>query len=613
MFYDLNTTQCDITSDCLALGSQFANTTCQNRVCVASNSSSGGASGNGASSGTDTGGASGTAPQGGSGGVPPECVTNADCISAHVDQPYLCRGGACLALTTADCPVLLPDNALDLLKKGDPIVLGGYALMTNPLDPHQSQAVINWDLAFDEINTATLGGLPSQGGSGQLRPVLGLVCQGTADDITPSLAHLTQEVGTPGILTTLSADKLLAAFNFTRSTDYVNAGSKPVFFMSTGSADLRLANLQDDGLVWHMLGDPRVLAATIAGLLNRMAVKVQADRVSNCPSTPCADDPSTPLRVTLVYSDEPTMLDLNTVLTTPDTAHPEAQLTFNGHAAIDQLPSATGPLKGAFREVGIESAKVHTTPNVANAITDLESNPPHIVVAIATSEFAKTVMPALEDAWGASGSASEGMQRPYYLASHLLYNTPELLTTTPKYGPTITPPLWKRLAGVNYAEAQDTHSKQLYASYLGRLQNSYTGTLTLDGTENYYDGAYSLLYALAAAARDNPDGTDIASGLENRVFSTSSSAVSVDIGPSAVGASVGMLSSPTYKMSMWGTMGAPNFDRASGTRISTTSAWCIQINSKMTAWAYQADGIIYDPDTRMFADNSAGKPTCMVY
>ena len=611
-FYELNATQCEQSSDCSALGPQFANTQCVNQVCVGSAGGSsamsgaggGGATGAGATSGAgsaDTAGMSGT--DGGSGGsdlgdgsagAPPECTTNVDCISAHVDQPYICKNGSCLRLTTTDCPVLLPSaNTLDLLKTADPIVIGGYANMNNPADPHDTLAVINWDLAFNEFDSQTLGGLPVKGGDP--RPVLALVCQSGATDITPSLTHLTEELQVPSILTTLSTSNLYNAFNFTQTKQFAAAGGQPTLFISTGSADLRLANLADDGLVWHMLGDPRVLAATTTALLKQITPAVNAARLA------AGNDPTTnPLKVTLVYSDDATMTDLFNVLTTPDPTHSDALLTFNGKSAISQLSS------GEFREVKIQSAKNYATPVVANAISDLEQHPPDIIVAMATSEFPKTVLPAVEAYFTAHGIAE-----PYYLASHFIYNTPELQTTMSKSS--AAPALSSRLVGVNYAEAQDAHSKQLYDSYDGRLQASYQGSLLLAGTENYYDGAYAMLYSLTAAyaARATPTGNDVRDGLQDRVFSTSTSATSVDIGPAALVTAVNSMSNLTYKMSLWGTMGAPNFDRTSGTRISATSAWCM--DNVASVWSYEADGLIYDTTKQAFVApaSPATVPDCL--
>lgn len=609
LFFELNANQCNVTKDCTNLGPQFADSLCVNNVCVAKSAGNAGAGGNeptggsGPSGGTgssgkagtgavsgggsEDAGAAGAAGVAGTGGepvTPPECTTNGECISAHLDRPYLCIEGSCVALTSDDCPQLVPSvGTLDLLRKPAPIIVGGYANMNNANDFHDSLAVINWDLAFSEFNDQTLGGIPNKSG-GAARPVLALICQSsTVADITPSLKHLTEEVHVSSILSTLSADRLLGAFNYTQDPQY---GGDPVLFLSTSSADLRLANLADDGLVWHMLGDPRTLAATTAGLVTRITPAVEEART--------AVSDSGPLRVTLVYADDPTMTDLFNVLTTADPDHPETLLTFNGKAAIDQPTE--------FRQVKIESSRTHANPVVQNAIDELKAHPPHIVIGLGTNEFAKVIN-------GMEGyAAGQGAFKPFYLVSHLIYNTPELLTPM-----TTWPGLSQRLVGVNYAEAQDAKSKTLYQAYLGRLQNSYQGTLSVAGTENYYDGAYSLLYSLAAAyaARDKPAGNELRDGLQDRVFSTSKDAQSVDIGPAALGNnSVGKLSSLTYKMSLFGTMGPPNFDRTSGTRVTTTSAWCVA--KPGSSYVYQADGLIYDPDTHLFSAPTTGSvPTCL--
>ena len=602
LFFELNANQCQVTKDCTNLGPQFADSLCVNNVCVAKVSGSGGSGGDGPSGGTGSGGRAGTAGKGGGGsedagaagvGPAPECVTNGDCIDAHLDQPYLCVDGSCLALTSDDCPQMVPSKGtLDLLRKPAPIIVGAYANMNNAADSHDSQAVINWDLAFTEFNDQTLGGIPAAKG-GAARPVLALVCQSsTVADITPSLAHLTQEVHVPTILSTLSADRLFGAFNFTQSNDYADAGGNPVLFLSTGSADLRLANLADGGLVWHMLGDPRTLAATTVGLLNQIAPTVTAGL-----------SPSRPLKVTLVYSDDTTMTDLFNVLTTEDENHPEILLTFNGKSAISQIDS------GEFRQVKIESARTHASPNFQNAVDDLTQHPPDIVIGMATSEF-PLVMSSVENILKAS-SATPKPKPPYYLLSHLLYNTSELLKSVTDNDDK-TPPLAQRLVGVNYAEAQDAKSKQLYNAYLARLKGSYQGSLQLAGTENYYDGAYSALYSLAAAyakgSTKAPTGDDVTEQLQTRIFATNPTE-SVDIGPAALGATVDSLSKLTYRMSLYGTMGPPNFDRTSGTRVTTTSAWCMEKPS--ATYLYRSDGLIYDPDAHTFTEPAAGVPGCL--
>ena len=200
--YNLNTNQCNSTKDCLALGKDFAGTVCsvEQHVCIADpDSSNGGASGSGQSGDTNAGGSSasgGNSHQGGSkpgsGGEPGggeagsnngACSTNADCIAEALDQPAVCvqkmSGNECVVLTTDQCPVLLPttvagSSTLELLKTNTPVILGGFASMTNATDPHETLAVINWDMAFEEFNE----GAAKNSNRAAFQPVLGLICNG---------------------------------------------------------------------------------------------------------------------------------------------------------------------------------------------------------------------------------------------------------------------------------------------------------------------------------------------------------------------------------------------------------------------------------------------------
>lgn len=625
--YDLQTTQCERHQDCQDLGPQFSDTICVNRVCVERDGGTGGTGGSsggtggsaqggnmseagaGGTSGGGKGasaGSSGSSGEAGSGGAPPECVTNGDCIEAHVDQAYLCREGACVALTNDDCPIVLPSEThLELLSESNPLIVGGFANMGLEQDPQESQAIINWDLAFDEFNTRLNGGFPANDGSGKKRPALGVFCKSTSD-VTTNMEHLAGNLRLPAILSTLSADNLATAFEYTKTDDYVDGGGKPVFFMSTGSADLRLATLPDNGLVWHQLGSPRVLARTVAGLLawiEPIVNQYRQDYYDANMSVSGVEDPNeVPLRVTLVFSDDVTMTDVADVLTTPSDDDTSTMLFFNGEAAIDQQGDG-GSDPGDFRQVEIESIRNHTSPDVADGITELANHPPHVIIGMGTSEFAANLVPGVENTW-ATGTNTQSLPRPFYILSHFIYNTDELRETLSNAG--FSPE--RRMIGVNYASAQDSHSQGLYNSYLGRLQSSYSGTLPLAGTENYYDGAYALLYALGAgaAARFPPTGLDIRDGLD-RVLDPAEE--SIDIGPSNIVTAVGRLTSNlAYRMGMWGTMGPPNFDRVTGTRITPTSAWCIEYANSV--WTYRADGLLFDIETSSFTPASS-VPACL--
>jgi hypothetical protein len=646
--YDLQTTQCELDKDCQDLGPQFNDTICVNRVCVersdgvgANGGSSGtsgkggtgggqggtsveagaggtsgdgsggtGGSGKGGSSGSSgKGGASGNGGTGGSGGsdagaggVPPECETNAECIDEYVDQPYICREGTCVALSNDNCPIVLPSEThLDLLRESErPIILGGFANMGLEQDPTESQAIINWDLAFDEFNVRSAGGFPIRG-SLDKRAAIGVFCRSTTD-VAANMGHLAANLRVPGILSTLSADNLDAAFRYTTTDEYVDAGGEEVFFMSTGSADLRLATLNDNGLVWHQLGSPRVLGRTVAGLLAWIEPIVNQHRLDYFNANGGEDPGQVPLRVTLVYSDDLTMLDVYDVLTTNSEEDTSTMLFFNGMAAIDQQGDG-GADPGDFRTVEIQSIRNNPDPDIADGITELANHPPHVIVAMGTAEFPRFVVPAVENTW-ASGTNTQNLPRPFYLLSHFIYNTDELREALD----TVVAGAAERMIGVNYALAQDSRSQQLYTEYLGRLQNSYTGTLPLAGTENYYDGAYALLYATGAAvaARTDVFGLDIRDGLD-RVLDPA--AELINIGPSNIDDVIADLNNdPFYHLGLYGTMGPPDFDRVTGTRNAPTSAWCI--DGVAENWTYRADAVLFDVETGSFTPASS-PPACL--
>lgn len=616
LLYELNTTQCEFPEDCQALGPQFARTTCVNRVCVADpdqagTGGQGGASGAGGASGGRGGseagagatggnaGGAGKAGTGGEGGGGPECETNSQCIDANVQQPFICQDGRCVKVTTTSCPLLLPSMKLDYLREDGVLLMGGFASFTNTADPHDTLAAINWDLALTEFNDSTFeGALIDQ----PARPIVMVVCNGLEPDVTPSVEHLVRSLEVPGILSTLTAQQLYTAYQATAG--FVEDDDlPPTFFMSTGSADLRLAELQDDGLVWHMLGDPRTLAETAAQLVARMEPVVNAARLANFQSGGSDDPMQVPLRVTLVTSEHPTLTDIGNVLTKTDSQRPERMLMFNGKSS-----SANGD---DFQWVRIRPSQ--SNPNVmdtAAALTEIQSAPPHVIVAQTTDVFATGVLAALERNWD-DNEAAEGLPRPYYVFSHVVSSSLSLATTLNALVD-LTPRVEARALGVNYAQAQDARSQDLYRDYLARLQNSYDkdGALydQLGGTENFYDGAYSLLYSLAFAAgfRPLPDGLNVRDALEQRVFSTSSNAIETDIGPDSVGAAIGA----ARPISLWGTMGAPNFDRLSGTRETQTSVWCLQVEEE-TASTYQHDALVYDRGSRTFRQGVGTPPACI--
>jgi len=272
-----------------------------------------------------------------------------------------------------------------------------------------------------------------------------------------------------------------------------------------------------------------------------------------------------------------------------------------------------------FHQASIQSIKSHTNPDVTAGLTEIIAHPPHIIIAMGTSEIGSKLLPQIEVNWGntTQNPNSVGHMRPFYVMSHLVYGTPELQSTLKNYNTAYQ--LDKRIVGVNYAQTQDPVSKGLYDAYLGRLRAFYgTGALynSLPGWENLYDGAYHILYSVAAAAvnRSLPlGGNDILDGLTGKVINNSGTTVYV--GPTYVNGAVTNLNQigTGYVMSLWGIEGPPNFDKTSGTRNSATSAWCVLYDTTLAtpAWTYQFDGLLYDTSSQSFKAPDAGIPACL--
>jgi hypothetical protein len=165
------------------------------------------------------------------------------------------------------------------------------------------------------------------------------------------------------------------------------------------------------------------------------------------------------------------------------------------------------------------------------------------------------------------------------------------------------PTLKERLVGVNYAIYDST----LYTQYLDRLMSTFPeSTLSLASTENYYDAAYFLIYALAAAGdRATYDGLDVLDGMEklirgdvptdpcepvNACFSIDNLMIN-----STLSYLTGSLVGPSG-IALVGTMGPPNFDRATGVRQSATSVWCVDDDGSGGV-QFVSDVLAYRPDT----------------
>ncbi len=538
--------QCVTDTDCEELGPLFADTVCEASLCVTPSSGSGGMSGG-----------DGGAPSGGEGGEPPqvECTTNGDCIDTHFGSPYLCRDGECIPLTIpGECPIVLgagQDNKN--LRTTDPIVFGAYSVV-DPAAPRLSVPTLNYELAIDEVNQGTRGGLPD-GNTGSLRPFIAVICSATDDpDLDASMTHLTETLEVPAIISSLYTKDLVRSF--------VEYGlDSETFFLSPLEADSTLTNIKDSGLLWHLLTSARDLAPAYVPLLAQTETYLRAER---------AIPEQEPIRVALVESKTPFLTDIADQLL--------SDLRFNKKSAI------ANQTDGNFVRIRIDSSLETPNPDLSAALVALNQLKPHVVLSIASSEFMQLLL-NLESGW-----LPEWGTPPFYLTSPYQFGLSGLAGTA-------FTNVHRRLLGVNFAGAEDS---TLYDLYLSKLRSTYDVKFSLEGSENFYDAAYFLMYSIAGAGDPaRLTGKEVALGMSRLLSGKTKYQVgSADVSD-AVGTLVGTASS---QIELIGTMGPPSFNTSTGARKGLPSVYCIEDN------AYVQNVMLYEPSDASLT----GSPSCIL-
>jgi hypothetical protein len=248
---------------------------------------------------------------------------------------------------------------------------------------------------------------------------------------------------------------------------------------------------------------------------------------------------------TVVASDVRYLSDmLNTIQQTPD----KYGISFNGKSVTDAT---------ADEYLSLAEAAPYTDQTTA-----LLAFKPHVIIADTGTEFLTKIIPVLEANWDA---AAPGQAHPFYLLSPFQYNSQELQSLV-----AANPQIKTRLAGVNGPAAED---QTLYKTYTRAWDTAYPMKAGVRGYENFYDAAYYLTYAAAAAARGGTQstGVDLARGMQLLLTGPGRPlhSVGTEDMPSA------MRDLTTGPITLNGTLGPPDFDPSSGTRQAAGSVWCV--------------------------------------
>jgi hypothetical protein len=452
------------------------------------------------------------------------------------------------SLRTTECPVVYPRTWAD----PHAVFLGAYALLPEG-DPENSDLVWNYELAVHEFNEK--GGLPDT--NGVAHTLVAVICNNdaakAANDpqfLARSLDHLTGDLGVPAIVADLPPKDLIAAFERTRNEQ------KDVFFMSPGPANNELARLDDAGRVWSMLGLPVELAPAYKALLRRVETYVRT-----------VDPAVGTLRVALVKSidaNEPRheqLGELIDALTLASDGGPNPHLLeFNG------TDLAANQSAGNYREFLLGAAP-DSAATVGHALLDYR---PHVVISMAGPAFTHFDSVAQYDGViDTIESRSTDRSYPFFILSPVNASAWEDVGATIKSIAQSYPDVHRRFLGIDVATADDP---TLYYQYLERLRSSTAHPLARGRTENYYDPIYYMAYAMYRAGVDNSlTGKNILAGMNATLAGTR-----YDVGPDPIPGVFSALQPAQQAVSieLVGTMGEPNFDQLTGTRVNRAALYC---------------------------------------
>jgi hypothetical protein len=548
LIYDLSGVQCTETADCQALG---AGTVCENSLCVTPEPADG--SGGGGGEG---------------GGGSPACTTNDECIEASYGDPAICRAGSCIPLKllapTAQCPAVLGlGENLEYLRKPDPIIIGAYAPIG--FNPAADPVLQNYEFAINQMNRGSNGGI-SGGSGGSKRPFIAVVCKAIDvdfdADLEASMDHLVNTLEVPAIISALNAPELEDTFS-------TIGHPKNVFFMSPLDADTNLTFLDDDGLLWHMLGEGRDVAPGYLALVPEIEEWIHAQH---------GLAPTDPIKLALVDADDQFLIDISSEVV--------EGLEYN-----DGLSAFQNEANGHFTRIRTESAAFGDPSVVAPAVQELLSFAPDVIVSMGSHESLQLIRD-LEISW-----APLLGPKPFYVVSPAVFGAPAL---TSDVG--VPSEVHSRMLGVNFAAAEDS---TLYDAYLSELKSIYAvgeDGANLEGKENFYDAAYFVMYAIAAVGNaPRLTGKEVASGML-RLINPDSSAELIRVGYDDV--PKGLLTlSMGFDIELMGTLGPPEFNQGTGARTGIPSVYCVDAQKNRIE-----DALRYDPDTGMLTGSQACVP-----
>ena len=497
------------------------------------------------------GGEAGAPTAGSAGAAASGCRTNSECITAAVGEAARCRpDGRCVALKSGACPL-----AYGKFENDNAIYIGAFGPLPED-DPSRLVSIRVMDFAREEFSGNVERGLP--GPDGERHPIVMVVCNSSTEALVlDGMDHLANEVGVPAVLATIQPGHMLSAFDEFEEHE--------IFYLNPGGATRNVVKLDDDDLVWNLLGQPSDLAPVYAELVRGLETYIRAER---------AFPDTQPLRVAHVTTSDAFNTELSVFV--------GQELEINGELASDN-DMANYRLFSVLLD---DSDPDRTATAIGNAVREFQ---PDLVISTANEAFTRGALERIELAWRESHGDAP---RPYYVLSPFnagdMDAVKALITAVLGLGPSgiETDPFANlRFVGIEAAGAVD---KSLQRDYETRF-----GAAGID-KGNFYDAFYYLAYAMYAAG----PGPDLTGPAIRVGFQRLLAGPSFEVGPRPIPDVFDELEPKNSSIELIGTLGPPDFDLNGGVRIDTGSVFCIERNGDTLNKV--VDALRYDRTSREF-------------
>jgi len=414
-----------------------------------------------------------------------DCTSNEQCSAAGNGDPYICRTSDhhCIPVFSKECNTLIPHDAK--IVKNNAVLFAFTGLKTGSEADAQKVSYNMIELGLNELNRS-LGGLPG-GPNGTARPIVGVECDESQVDGEPdksrllnSYNHIVNDLGIQAIVTNAYSSTTID----TVVPQYIVP--KGIFLMPNQSLSPLITTLDDQGLVWRSISPTTTQASAQAAAVSLVETKIRAS--TNPPMTD-------PIRVALITS-------TGVVFSATGDAV-QAELRFNNNK--------TAVENGAnFQKFSHTSSNDNPSVDLSDIANRVLNFHPHVIVATnkgndlweAVEKSPKGIAPAIERQWVSTWGASS--YKPVYVISSPTFERAMAYLTAPATEP-YREDIRKRIVVIDYAPA----NTNLYANFLLNYQAEYTNQKedpVLSGLNNYavyYDGIYSMIYAMFAAAQKN--------------------------------------------------------------------------------------------------------------